>query len=117
MSTIIVDGVITATNTSVLTGTRLLTVGPGLLIVEFAADLNNATNNFTASLQLPDGTNPFSDISVPGTNPALGGVLDERTKFQAIYKISAILKGVGHVVLAFTETGAAIMYWRVTHKY
>lgn len=116
MNTIIVDGRLTATNLSVLTGTRLLTVGPGLLIIEFIADLNDATNNFVANLQLPNGDNPFSAIQVPGVNPSLAGVMDDRQKFMASYRISSIVNGAGHVVLGFTETGAAIMYFRVTHK-
>lgn len=116
MNTIIVDGQETASQTSVLTGTRLLTVGTGLLIVEFIANLNDATNNFVATLQLPNGDNPFSSIQVPGVNPSLTGVMDERMKFMASYRISDFRSGAGHVVLAFVETGAAILYWRVTHK-
>lgn len=116
MATIIVDNLITATDASVLTGTRLLTVGPGLLIVEFQSDVNTAAANFQASLQLPDGSNPFSNIHVPGSNPALDGVLDERQKFMAVYRITNTITGPGHVVLGFTETGTAVMFWRVTHK-
>lgn len=116
MNTIIVDGIESATVASVLTGTRLLTVGAGLLIVEFISNLNDATNNFTASLQLPNGDNPFSTLLVPGVNPSLTGVMDDRMKFMATYRITGLKVGGGHVVLGFTETGAAIMYWRVTHK-
>lgn len=108
---IVVSQVLTATNADILQGTRLQTVpSNGVLNFEMQADLNDATNNYTAAIELPDGATPMNGVAVPGGNPALGGVLDERHKLEAGFVIG---QG-GHCVFSVTETGSAICFVRVT---
>lgn len=108
---ITLSNVITATNNDILNGTRLLSAPTrGVLTIEVGADLNNATNNFVISVQLPDGQTPFESIAVPGINPSLGGVLDSRQTLAANFPVD---QG-GHCIINLVETGAAIMMWRVT---
>lgn len=110
---ILLSGVETASVTDLLNGTRLQSApGPGIMTFQFLADLNNATNRFTVTLQLPDGDTPLDLVPVPGANPSLGGVLDDRQVLQTSYRVQ---QG-GHVSVALTETGAAICSWRVIFK-
>lgn len=99
-----------ATNTDVMANTRLLSVPVGQLKVEICANANDATNNFTCSLTLPDGSAPWLDIMVPGSNPALTGVLDDRQYLAGIFNILQE----GHVTLSVTESGTALLDWRIT---
>lgn len=108
---ITLSAVITASNTDILNNTRLQTAPTnGTITVEVNADLNNATNAFLLSVQLPDGSTPFESIAVPGTNPSLGGVIDELQKLSADFPVA---QG-GHVVVNLTEVGAAICMYRIT---
>lgn len=108
---ITLSSTITATDTDVLNNTRLQTAPQnGIISIEVNADLNNATNNWVISVSLPDGSTPFEAIAVPGTNPALGGVIDDLQKLAADFPIA---QG-GHLVVNLTETGAAIVTFRIT---
>ncbi len=103
------SAVITASDTDVLNGTRLNSIPyNGILTFDVLADLNNATNRFTVTIQEPDGDVPFDTQPVPGANPSLGGVLDER---QLLRFTMPVRQG-GHVNIALAETGAAICTWR-----
>jgi len=98
-----------ATDADVLAGTRLNAIPyNGTLTFEVQADLNNATNNFTITIQLPSGDVPIDAQLVPGCNPALGGVLDERTLLRLAFPAT---QG-GHFQIALTETGTALCTWR-----
>ncbi len=98
-----------ATDTDILTGTRLNAIPyNGTLTFEVQADLNNATNNFTVTIQLPNGDVPVDGQLVPGCNPSLGGVLDERTLLRFAFPAT---QG-GHFNIALTETGTALCTWR-----
>ncbi len=109
---IILTSVITASDTDLLSGTRLQTVPKGgILTFQFLADLNDATNNYALEIQLPNGDVPISGQRVPGANPSLGGVLDERQLFQ----MSAPVGQGGHCVVSLTETGAAICAYRIVY--
>jgi len=70
--------------------------------------LNNATNNFTLTIQEANGDVPIDAQPVPGANPSLGGVLDERQLFRFTMGVA---QG-SHVNISLTETGAAICMWR-----
>ena len=108
---IIVSGQEAGTNTDILNGTRLLTIGLGRFLVELQASDNNSVNNFTASLELPDGQTPFTAMRVPsGTSAGLAGVIDDRTAF----KFTLISRKTGHAVLSTILTGAAELTWRVS---
>jgi len=99
----------TASDTDILAGTRLNAIPyNGTLVFEVQADLNNATNNFALTIQLPNGDVPVDSQFVPGVNPSLGGVLDERTLLRFAFPAS---QG-GHFNISLTETGAAICTWR-----
>lgn len=109
---IVVSAVLTASDVDVLNNTRLQTVpSNGYLTIECQADLNNATNNFAVSVQLPDGSTPLEAVPVPGNNPSLGGVIDDRQKLEGTFPVD---QG-GHAVIQFTETGAAIATFRITY--
>lgn len=114
MVIIIVTGFEAATNADVLQATRLQTVPEnGVLGIECQASDNIPANNYVASLELPDGTTPFTGMLVPGTATAgLTGILDSRLAFKATFPIS---QG-GHCTLGFTETGDSEVFWRVTFK-
>ncbi len=103
------SAVIIATDLDVLNGTRLNAIPyNGTLTVQLSANLANATNNWTATIQLPNGDVPVDGQIIPGTNPALDGVLDDRTLLQFSFPAS---QG-GHFTIALTETGTAIAIWR-----
>ena len=106
---ILESAVITATNADILNNTRLNSIPyNGMLTFDVQADLNNATNNYTVTIQEANGDVPIDAQPVPGGNPALGGVLDE---FQLFRFTMRVAQG-SHVNIALTETGAAIAYWR-----
>ncbi len=109
MVPIIEQNVIIATDTDVLNGTRLNTIPyPGKVTFMFSVDLANATNHWLLTLQLPDGDVPIDSQILTGTNPSLGGVLDERTAFRVSYRAA---QG-GHFTVSLTEVGTAIATWR-----
>ena len=84
----------------------------GLLTFELQASDNDATNNFTVSVQMPGGDTPMNDVRIPCGNTAdLAGVIDERTDLQATFPIA---QG-GHAVFSCSETGDAELTWRVTY--
>ncbi len=98
-----------ATDTDILSGTRLNAIPyNGTLTLDFLADLNNATNNFAVTIQLPNGDVPIDAQLVPGSNPSLGGVLDERQLLRVTFNAT---QG-GHFNISLTETGTALCAWR-----
>ena len=110
---IILSGQESASNTDILQGTRLQTVPKGgILTFELQASDNDATNNYTVSVQMPDGDTPMNATRIPcGTSTGLAGVIDERTDLMASF---AIQQG-GHCVFSCAETGDAELTWRVTY--
>lgn len=114
MIIITVTGLEAATATDVLQATRLQTVpSNGILLVELQCGDNDATNFFTAALQLPNGDVPFTGMRVPGSGTAnLAGVMDTRLQYKGSFGIA---QG-GHAVLDLTETATAVCFWRVTFK-
>lgn len=110
---IILSGQNAGSATDILQGTRLQTVpAGGTLTFEMQASDNDATNNYTVSIQMPGGDTPMNGTRIPcGNSTGLAGVIDERTDLQATFPIS---QG-GHCVFAATETGDAEFTWRVTY--
>lgn len=110
---IIVSSQEAASNADILQGTRLQTVPrSGFLTFELQASDNDATNNFTVSVQMPGGDTPMNDVRIPcGNSAGLAGVIDERTNLTATFPIA---QG-GHPVFSCTETGDAELSWRVTY--
>ncbi|AXH78990.1 MAG: hypothetical protein [Circular genetic element sp.] len=113
MGPIILSSVESATNADILQGTRLQTVpAGGILTFELQASDNDATNNYTVSVQMPGGDTPLNATRIPcGNTSGLAGVIDERTNLTASFPIS---QG-GHCVFSTTETGNAELAWRVTY--
>jgi len=98
-----------ATDTDILSGTRLNAIPyNGTLVLELQASLNAAANNFALTVQLPNGDVPIDSQLVPGNNPALGGVLDERTLLRMAFPAT---QG-GHFNISLTMTGTALCTWR-----
>lgn len=103
------SAVIIATDADILAGTRLNAIPyNGTLTIDLLADLSNATNNFAVTIQLPGGEVPVDAQQIPGANPSLGGVLDERQLLRFSFKATIG----GHFNISLTETGAAIATWR-----
>ncbi len=103
-----------ASNTDLLNNTRLSSIpySRGALTIQMQANLNNATNNFVCTIQLPDGSVPVDSQPVPCGQPVeevLGGVLAELYLTQWTFPAP---QG-GHFTIAVTETGAAILTWRI----
>lgn len=100
---------IIATDTDVLNGTRLNAIPyNGTLTLDFLCDLNTAAAHFVCTIQLPGGDVPVDSQLVPGTNPAIAGILDERQLLRFTFPAS---QG-GHFTVSLTETGTAICTWR-----
>ncbi len=112
MGPIILSGVEIVTNTDILQGTRLQTVpAGGVLTFELQSKTNEPGNNFTVSVQMPNGDTPLNSVQVPACNPASDGVIDERQNLTVSFPI---MQG-GHCVFSCTETGLSSLAWRVTY--
>ncbi len=98
-----------ATNTNLLTGTRLETIPAGARTLHFrcSADLNTAAANYALTIELPLGTIPVDGQRVPANAGAAVGVLDERTLMQWTWPA---IPG-GRFIIAVVETGAAVFTW------
>ncbi len=106
---IVESALVSATATDILQGTRLQTVpANGLLTFEISSDLAAAANNFSATIQLPNGDTPLNGVLVPAS--AVIGQLDDRNKMQ----LTVVSGQGGHTVFSVVETGAAVLIWRVT---
>ncbi len=108
---IVLSGQEAASNTDILQGTRLQTVpANGYLSFELQSSDNDATNNYTATIQLPDNSNPLNLTRVPGgASTGLAGVIDDREALKTRFKIG---QG-GHCTFSCVEAGSAELSWRV----
>ena len=110
---IVLSGIISTTTADILQGTRLQTVAAnGVLTFELQASDNDATNGFAVSLQMPGGDTPMNGVRIPcGNTASLAGVIDERTNLT----ISLPIAQGGHPVFSATETGTAVLAYRITY--
>ncbi len=111
---IYLTGIELATNADLLLNTRLSAIpySNAIITVQMQANLANATNQFTSTIQLPDGSVPVDAQVVPCGQPVeevLGGVLSQWYLTEWVF---AAPQG-GHFTIAVTETGAAILTWRI----
>lgn len=112
MGPIIISGIEDSTNADILQGTRLQTVpAGGVLTFELQARNASTSNQFTVSIQMPNGDTPMNNVLVPACNPALAGVIDERQNLTVSFPI---MQG-GHCVFSATELGSTDLTWRVTY--
>ncbi len=101
----------------ILQGTRLQTVPMRgkMLFLMSAADAN-ATNNYTASILLPDGRTPMTagGVIVPQGQLTAGviGILDDRLMLA----YEATINQGGHVVFGCVETGDTEFFWRIVYR-
>lgn len=103
-----------ATNTDLLNNTRLSSIpySGGALTIQMQANLADVVNGFTSTIQLPDGSVPVDNQVVPcgqQVEEVLGGVLMELYLTQWTFMAP---QG-GHFTIAVTETGTAILAWRI----
>ena len=106
---IIESGIVSATNSDLLSGGRLNALPySGQLTLQFLAQYADATNYYTLTVQKPNGDVPIDTQLVPGANPALAGVIDSRQMLELVFGAT---QG-GHFNIALTETGTAVCTWR-----
>lgn len=102
-----------ASNTDILNDTRLTSLPyGGALTIQALANLNNATNGYVITIQLPDGNVPIDAQRVSAgqdVEGALGGNLDSRLLDQWTFPATIG----GHFTISFTESGTAVVTWRV----
>lgn len=101
-----------ATIADILTDTRLSSIPyGGQLTIQASCNLNNASSRFAITIQLPDGKVPVDGqrVSAGQETDALGGQL--RTDYLDQWTFPASQGG--HFTIAFTETGTAVLTWRV----
>ncbi len=106
---ILESGIVAATTADLLSGGRLNAIPyNGQLTLQFLSNLADASNQYTVTIQKPNGDVPVDGQMVPGSNPSLGGVLEDRQLLQFTF---AATVG-GHFTVVLTETGTAICTWR-----
>lgn len=102
-------GVITATNTDLMSTGRLNAIPYSApLTLEFLATDADATNNWALTIQLPGGDVPIDSQIVPASNPSLAGVLDERQLLRFVFQAT---QG-GHFTVNAALTGSASLTYR-----
>ena len=100
---------ISATNTDVLSGGRLHAIPyGGIITFDVLADLGDASNFYTLTLQLPNGDVPVDGQRVVASGAGADMVLDERELMRFSFPAT---QG-GHFVVSLTETGAATCAFR-----
>lgn len=112
IGSIVVSGQEVGSNPDILNGSRLANApSNGILTFEIQASDNNATDNYIASIQMPSGDTPLTDVRMPcGNTSGLAGVID---KFTSYAKQFAIQQG-GKCIFSCVETGDAELTWRIT---
>jgi len=105
-----------ATNADLLLNTRLSSLPyGGQLTIQMLGNLNNATNGYVVTIQLPDGKVPVDGQRVSAgqeVEGALGGQLDTRLVDQWTFPAT---QG-GHFTISVTESGTAVLTWRIVLK-
>ncbi len=107
---IILSGLEVATNADILSGTRLQNApAAGIMTFKMQAADGVVANNYTVSIQLPDGDTPLNAVQIPanGTTAGIAGVLNEEDAMIASFPVD---QG-GHTVFSCTETGDTELFW------
>ncbi len=103
------SGIVAATTADLLGSGRLNAIPyNGTLTIELLSQLADATNNYAVTIQKPNGDVPVDSQMVPGCNPALAGVLDDRQ----LLRMTFVATVGGHFTITLTETGTAVCTWR-----
>jgi hypothetical protein len=100
-----------ASDADLLSGTRLQTVpAGGFLTFELQATSSSATDNFTVSIQMPNGDTPLNNVRVPA-GVTFGGI-NNNDKMM----ITLPIQQGGHTVFSCVESGACTLSYRVTYS-
>ncbi len=101
---------ISATTADVLAAPSRLAAIPynGTLIIEMQAQQNDGTNQMAVTIQLPDGSTPLDAVAIPS------GATDTAINADDKYVVSVPATAGGHITIAATESGTAILDMRVT---
>ncbi len=98
------SSLIAATNTDVLAGGRLNAIPyGGAITFQFLADLGDASNFYTLTIQLPSGEVPVDAQLVPASGAGTDMLLDSRELLQFTFPAG---QG-GNFTVSLTETGTA----------
>ncbi len=111
---IVLSAILTGSDADILQGTRLQTVPQGgSLLFQMSASDANATNQYTAKIQLPSGDTPIDGVVVPQGQLTAGviGIMDDRLMLA----FRAVVQQGGHCVFGVTETGDAEFFYRVIY--
>lgn len=96
---------ISATNTDAMSAGRLNAIPySSILTLLFLADLGDATNNYTLTIQDPDGRVPVDAQRVWASSSAADMVLDEREYLAFTFQARVG----GHWTVSLTEAGTAV---------
>jgi hypothetical protein len=109
MADILLTGLEAADSNNVLAASRLETIPAGAEYLHFrcSANLNDATNNFALTIELPNGLIPIDGQVVPANGDGATGVLDERTLMQWTWPA---IPG-GRFIISVVEAGTALFFW------
>lgn len=100
---------LSATNADVLSAGRLNSIPyAGTLTLDFLADLGDASNFYTLTIQKPDGSVPVDAQRVVASSAGTDMLLDERQLMRFSF---AAVNG-GHFTVSLTETGTAVCAFR-----
>lgn len=101
---------LSATDADVLAAPSRLSAIPyaGQMILEFQSSVNDSTNNFAVTIQLPDGSTPVEDFQIP--KGATAGAINGDDKWAIQVPASAG----GHIGVAATLTGSGVLTMRAT---
>jgi len=107
------SSLISATNTDVLSVGRLNSIPyNGTLVLRFLADLGDATNNYTLTIQQPGGDVPVDGQTVQAGSSALDMVMDDREVMTFSFRAT---QG-GHFTVSLTEAGTAVCAFQAILK-
>jgi len=110
---IIESGLVAASTADLLSTGRLNAIPyNGVLTLQFLADLADASNNYSLTIQKPNGDVPIDGQLVPAANPTADGVLDDRQMLEVAFQAT---QG-GHFTVTLTETGTTVLTWRAILK-
>lgn len=110
---IVETGIVSATNSNILSGGRLENVpSNGVLTLELEASALTAANSHSITVRTPDGQGevPIDGQPVPANETGAVGVLSTRTKMIIALPISSG----GRLSFSTVLAGTSVLAWRAT---
>lgn len=101
---------LTASDTDVIAAPSRLAAIPynGVLVIEMQATTWDASNYWSITIQLPDGSTPLDAFNPPE------GVTDGGLNMNDKYTVSFPVSQGGHITIDCTETGTSELFIRCT---